>query len=163
VRLDSRAGRAVQKVAASPLFAKVAPPVVTRVDRLVHRLTGGRHILGEGLVPTLVLTTVGAKTGARRVVPLGCIPDGEVIYLVGSNFGRREHPAWTANLRKTPRATVSFEGRTFEVDATLLSAEEKAAVWPKLLAVWPNYDLYTERSGRDLRVFRLEPTDPPAP
>jgi deazaflavin-dependent oxidoreductase (nitroreductase family) len=156
VRLDSRAGQAVQKVAASALFAKVAPPVITRIDRLVHRLTGGRHILGEGLVPTLVLTTVGAKTGEPRVVPLGCIPDGNVIFLVGSNFGRARHPDWTANLRKTPQATVSFQGRTFEVVATLLSPEEKAAVWPKLLSVWPNYDLYTERSGRDLRVFRLE-------
>jgi deazaflavin-dependent oxidoreductase (nitroreductase family) len=156
VRLDSRAGRAVQKVAASPLFAKVAPPVVTRLDRLVHRVTGGRRILGQGLVPTLVLTARGAKSGEPRTVPLACVPDGDVIYLVGSNFGRERHPAWTGNLLKHPRATVSFEGRTFDVEASLLGPDEKAAVWPTLRAVWPNYDVYTERSGRDLRVFRLE-------
>ena len=56
---------------------------------------------------------------------------------------------------RTPQATVSFEGRTFDVEAWLLGPDEKAAVWPKLRAVWPNYDVYTERSGRDLRVFRL--------
>lgn len=156
MRLESRAGRAVQKLAGSPLFAKVAPSVITPVDRLVHRLTGGRHILSEGLVPTLVLTAIGARSGEPRTVPLACVPDDDVIYLVGSNFGREEHPAWTANLLRNPRATVSFEGRTFPVEASLLGVEEKAAVWPKLRAVWPNYDVYTERSGRDLRVFRLD-------
>ena len=58
---------------------------------------------------------------------------------------------------------MSFEGRTLEVDATLLGSEEKAAIWPKLLSVWPNYDLYTERSGRDLRVLRLEPVEEATP
>ena len=41
--------------------------------------------------------------------------------------------------------------------AHLLSAQEKAELWPRLVKFWPNYDTYTERSGRDLRVFRLDP------
>ena len=77
---------------------------------------------------------------------------------MGSNFGREQHPAWTANLRANPEAAVTFRGRTLPVRATLLDADEKAAVWPRLTAVWPNYDRYTEVSGRDLRVFRLVPT-----
>jgi hypothetical protein len=43
------------------------------------------------------------------------------------------------------------------VKAHLLDADERAAIWPQLLKVWPNYDTYVERSGRELRVFRLEP------
>ena len=52
---------------------------------------------------------------------------------------------------------VSFKGKKTAVRAHLLTAEEKAEEWPRLTKFWPNYDVYTERSGRDLRVFRLDP------
>jgi deazaflavin-dependent oxidoreductase (nitroreductase family) len=156
MRVDGAIGKTVQKVAGSPLFAKVAPPIITPLDRIVHKLSGGRFIMSRGLVPTVVLTTTGAKTGQPRIVPLACCPDGDVIYLVGSNFGRENHPAWSGNLIKNPDAEVSFKGEQFGVVAHLLSDEEKAEVWPKLLKIWPTYDRYVERSGRNLRVFRLE-------
>lgn len=157
MRVDGPVGRAVQKVAGSPLFSKVAPPIITPLDRFLHRISGGRVMLSRGLVPILVLTTTGARSGQARTVPLACFPDGDGFYLVGSNFGREHHPAWSGNLLKTPRAEVSFEGRDFSVEARLLSDEEKAEVWPRLLDIWPTYDRYVERSGRNLRVFRLEP------
>jgi deazaflavin-dependent oxidoreductase (nitroreductase family) len=157
MRVDGPVGRAVQKVAGSPLFSKVAPPIITPLDRFLHRISGGRVMLSRGLVPILVLTTTGAKSGQPRTVPLACFPDGDGFYLVGSNFGREHHPAWSGNLLKTPRAEVSFEGRDFPVEARLLSDEEKAEVWPRLLDIWPTYDRYVERSGRNLRVFRLDP------
>lgn len=78
---------------------------------------------------------------------------------MGSNFGTDKHPAWSGNLLTNPEATVSFRGRRRPMKAQLLSAEEKAMVWPRLLTVWPTYDSYVERSGRDLRVFRLEPQE----
>ena len=57
----------------------------------------------------------------------------------------------------TPRARASFAGRDYEVEAHLLTAAEKAETWPRLVGAWPAYDVYVERSGRDLRVFRLSP------
>jgi deazaflavin-dependent oxidoreductase (nitroreductase family) len=108
------------------------------------------------MVNTLVLTTTGAKSGQPRTVPIACFPEGDALYVVGSNFGREKHPGWTANLLKHPRASGSFAGRKLELQAHLLSAEEKAAVWPMLTEKWPNFDVYADRSGRDLRVFRLE-------
>jgi len=155
MRVDGPVGRAMQKMAGSPLFAKIAPPIITPIDRFLHKVTGGRVITSRGLLPSLMLTTTGAKSGEPRDVPLACVPDGDVIYLVGSNFGREKHPAWTGNLLKTPRASVSFGGEQFDVDAEHLSADAKAGVWPKLVEVWPTYDRYVERSGRDIRVFRL--------
>ncbi len=149
------------KLSATRAFAKVAPPIVTNLDRAVYKVSGGRWVLtsSKDVLPILMLITVGAKTGEQRRAPLATIPDGDVLYLVGSNFGREKHPAWTGNLLKTPQATVTYEKETFPVTATLLGPDEKAAVWPKLLAKWPNYDGYQERSGRDIRVFRLERTD----
>ena len=147
-------------MAGGATFAKIGPSVVPRLDRALHRLTGGRVILSGGMVPSLMLTTTGAKTGQARKTPLATMPYDGTLYVVGSNFGREHHPAWSGNLIKTPRAHVSFKGEDFEVDAHLLSPEEKATLWPELLKTWPTYDRYVERSGRDLRVFRLERVRP---
>ena len=157
VSQDGVVGRSVMRMASSPAFARVAPAVVPRLDRLVHKLTGGRTTMSADMVPTVILTTTGSRSGEPRVVPLACVPDGDDLYVVGSNYGREKHPAWTANLMATPRARASFGGRDYDVDAHLLTAGEKAEAWPQLIAAWPVYDDDTERSGRDLRVFRLTP------
>jgi deazaflavin-dependent oxidoreductase (nitroreductase family) len=155
---SSRVGRLVTAAAGTRVFARVGPAVVPRLDRLMHRLSGGRVVLSAGMTPSLMLTTTGAKTGLRRTTPLATQPDGGSWYVVGSNFGRQSHPAWSANLIANPEAEITFKRRTIPVKAHLLTAEEKAEIWPGLLRLWPNYDVYTDRSGRDLRVFRLDPT-----
>lgn len=154
---DHPVSRAVRKVATSRAFRTVGPKVVPPLDRAIHRATRGRLSLGGAMVPTLVLTTTGRRSGLPRETPLACVPDGDGWLVVGSNFGKPHHPAWTANLLADPAATVAYKGRTTQVRAELLSPEEKATVWPRLLAVWPAYDDYVEASGRDLRVFRLTP------
>ena len=150
-------GRLVQSLARRKAFSVVALRVAPKVDRFLSRASGGRLLMSQLLVTTIMLTTTGAKTGLPRESPLATLPDGDAFYVVGSNFGTEKHPAWSGNLLKNPRATVTYRGRAIEVVARLLTAEEKAAVWPRLLTVWPTYDTYVERSGRDLRVFRLEP------
>jgi deazaflavin-dependent oxidoreductase (nitroreductase family) len=158
VDVKSPVGRVTQWVAASSGFRVVGPKVVPPLDRLLSRVTGGRVVLSAAMVPSLVLETTGAKSGQRRTTPLACLPEDDGSFLVvGSNFGREPHPGWTANLKAKPEATATFRGREIPVTATLLDTEQKAEVWPRLTAVWPNYDRYTEVSGRDLRVFRLVP------
>lgn len=155
--MDSALGRAVVKMAGRKTFMRVGPKVVPHVDRFLHRVTGGRVIMSGGMLPSLVLTTTGAKTGQKRTTPLATKPEDGGWYVVGSNFGQEKHPAWTANLIANPDASVSFRGKDTPVTARLLTAEEKAETWPRLVKFWPNYDVYVERSGRDLRVFRLDP------
>lgn len=150
-------GRAVQWVAGSPTFAAIAPSIIPPLDRAISRATGGRVVLSAGMVPSMVLVTTGARTGAQREAPLATIPDGDGFYVVGSNFGREAHPAWTHNLLANPEALVVFQGRRIPVTARLLDPEEKEAVWPKLTGVWATYDRYQDRVDRDLRVFRLDP------
>lgn len=157
--VDHPVSRAVRRVATSRGFRRLAPHVVPPLDRAVHRLTGGRVSVSQAIVPSLVLTTTGRRSGLPRQTPLACLPDGDRRwYVVGSNFGKPHHPAWTANLLADPEATVEVRGRSVPVRATLLADDEKAEVWPRLLAVWPAYDDYTALSGRDLRVFRLDAT-----
>jgi deazaflavin-dependent oxidoreductase (nitroreductase family) len=150
-------GRLVQRLAQQPRFSLVALRIAPRLDRLAHRVSGGRLVVSQLLVPTLVLTTTGAKSGLPRESPLATLVDGDAYYVVGSNFGTEKHPAWTGNLMKNPDAVVTYRGRRTPVRARLLTDDEKAAIWPRLLTVWPTYDSYVERSGRNIRVFRLEP------
>jgi deazaflavin-dependent oxidoreductase (nitroreductase family) len=156
VKLDSRLGRLVQRAAQTSSFSPIALKAAPAMDLVISRLSRGRFTMTSLIVPTLVLTTTGAKTGQPRTTPLATMPDGDgMFYVVGSNFGTERHPAWTGNLLKTPKATVVYGGSKMRVDAHLLSDEEKASVWPRLTKVWPTYDTYVQKSGRNLRVFRL--------
>lgn len=160
--VDGPIGRTTRKVATSAAFRKVGPKVVPPLDKALHRVTGGRVILSRALVPSLVLTTTGKKSGLPRSSPLACVPDDEGgWWVVGSNFGQEKHPAWTANLLTTPDASVSYGGSkvSTKVRADLLDDGAKAEVWPRLTAVWPAYDNYVQSSGRNIRVFHLVPVE----
>jgi deazaflavin-dependent oxidoreductase (nitroreductase family) len=149
--------RLVQKVSSTPGFARVAPHVVPALDRAVHRLTRGKVLLSAQMLPGLILTATGAKSGRARRTPLACMPEdgGRSWILVGSNFGRTGHPAWTHNLLAHPDAEVSWKGRDIPVRARLLEGEERAAVWQTALAFWPPYATYQARVEREIRVFRI--------
>ena len=156
-RAESAIGRAVQKLATTRAFAATGSKIFPPIDRLMSRISGGRVVLSASLVPSLVLTTTGAKTGQPRKAPIATLPVDDGFLVVGSNFGKEHHPAWTANLIANPDATVTYKGEDSPVVARLLDADQKAEVWPDLLRIWPAWTNYTERSGRDLRVFKLTP------
>ncbi|MEU4578901.1 nitroreductase family deazaflavin-dependent oxidoreductase [Nonomuraea sp. ATR24] len=148
-----------QKLAGSAWFSQAGPRLMRAFDPVARRLAGSR-MTERGRIPALLLTTTGAKSGLPRAVPLACLPEpGGALLVVGSNFGGPRHPAWTANLLARPQATVRFGGREFPVTASLLTGAERAEAWPRLVAHQAVYARYTERSGRELRVFRLIPTD----
>ncbi|MCB5167563.1 nitroreductase family deazaflavin-dependent oxidoreductase [Streptomyces bambusae] len=150
--------RLMQKVSSTMLFAKIAPHFIPAVDRTVHRLTRGKVLLSARMLPGVVLTARGAKTGEPRTTPLACMPEeGTGTWLlIGSNFGRPGHPAWTANLLKNPDAEVSWQGRDIPVRARLLAGEERAEAWRAVLRFWPPYATYQARIDREIRLFRLE-------
>ena len=159
VDVDGTYGRIVQKVAGSPAFARIGPKVIPPLDRTLHRLTGGRVILSRALLPGLVLTTTGRKSGLPRESPLMCVPEPEGTWLVlGSNFGQTHHPAWTGNLLAQPRASISYGREDIEVDAELLEGEARAEAWDRARVIWPTFDRYAERAEREIRVFRLHRT-----
>ncbi|MFJ5847651.1 nitroreductase family deazaflavin-dependent oxidoreductase [Streptomyces sp. NPDC092903] len=159
--------RLVQKVSSTRAFARIAPHVVPAMDRAVHRLTRGKVLLSAQMLPGVVLTVPGARSGQLRTTPLACMPVGRDggtggWVLVGSNFGRSGHPAWTANLLAHPEAAViSWKGVGIPVRARLLAGAERAEVWEAALKFWPPYAAYQARIDREIRLFRLERRDGP--
>ena len=69
--------RAVQKVSSTRGFAKVAPHVIPALDRAVHRLTRGKVLLSAQMLPGVILTSTGARSGLPRRAPLACMPEEE--------------------------------------------------------------------------------------
>ncbi|MCX4233686.1 nitroreductase family deazaflavin-dependent oxidoreductase [Streptomyces ortus] len=160
--------RLVQRVSSTRGFAKVAPHVVPALDRAVHRLTRGKVLLSAQMLPGVILTARGARSGLPRRTPLACMPEGPTgkgagggedsvgsWILIGSNFGRTDHPAWTANLLAHPDAEINWRGRDIPVTARLLAGAERDAVWRALLAFWPPYATYQARVEREIRLFRI--------
>ncbi|MFF4689462.1 nitroreductase family deazaflavin-dependent oxidoreductase [Streptomyces sp. NPDC001307] len=149
--------RMVQKVSSTRGFAKVAPHVIPALDRAVHRLTGGRYLLSTQMLPGVILTSTGARSGLPRRTPLACMPEGDGTswLLVGSNFGRPGHPAWSHNLLAHPDAVISWKGRDVPVTARLLTGQERARAWTALLEFWPPYATYQARVTREIRLFRI--------
>ncbi|MFE7129999.1 nitroreductase family deazaflavin-dependent oxidoreductase [Streptomyces sp. NPDC057638] len=153
---QTRTVRIVRRVSSSRPFARVAPVVLPPLDRALHRLTRGRVLLSAALLPSLLLTVPGARTGLPRTTPLAALPEPPDSWLlIGSNFGRPAHPVWTANLLAHPDAEVSWHGETVPVRARLLAGEERAEAWRRLVVFWPPYATYQARVSREIRVFRV--------
>lgn len=137
----------------------VGPKVLTPVDRVLHRLTGGRVIASDLLFETLVLTTTGRRTGQPRTTPLARLDLDGTPVVIASNFGRPSHPAWSLNLLADPHATLEEGGRARPVVARRLAPDEADRVWPQAIALWSGYRTYRETTDgvRDIRMFALEP------
>ena len=139
-------------------FRVIGPHVIPRFHRLLNRLTRGRTLLDSTTQPMLMLNSIGAKTGQTRQTPLGAVPLEEGRFLVvGSNFARDHHPAWTANLLANPDAEIVFRGKQKPVRARLLSGAERLARWQTAVAWYPLWNRYETMTDRELRLFLLEP------
>lgn len=140
-------------------FRRYGPRMMPPLERFASFVTRGRRgPLSGAVVPSLVLHTVGAKSGEPRESALMCCPvDDGTILVTGSNFARPEHPAWTWNLLAHPDVEIDFRGERRQVRAELVGDDEREAVWRALEAQWPGYRGYERSSGRVLRIFRLVP------
>jgi deazaflavin-dependent oxidoreductase (nitroreductase family) len=77
--------------------------------------------------------------------------------VVASNYGRSEHPDWSTNLLTNPTASIERDSQVLEVQARLLSEDEKQQVWPDLLRLFGGWQQYEDETQRSIRVFLLEP------
>jgi deazaflavin-dependent oxidoreductase (nitroreductase family) len=124
------------------------------VERYVASDGADGHIWGEG-VPTLLLTTVGRRSGQARRTPLIYGRDGDRYLIVASKGGADAPPAWYVNLVANPHVRLQVGAEKFDATAQAASAEEKARLWPVMTAIWPAYDDYQKKTARDIPVVIL--------
>ncbi|UOE44841.1 nitroreductase family deazaflavin-dependent oxidoreductase [Agromyces larvae] len=150
--------RIVAPLSRTRVFRRIAPVLLPVFERLVSWVSGGRAQVSGLLVPSLVLRSVGAKSGAPRETVLMYTPDGEGRAIVaGTSFARERHPAWTYNLLAHPDAEITVRERRLAVVATLIPDDERDAAWARIERQWPGYRSYERESGRVVRLFRLRP------
>jgi len=129
-------------------------------DRPVLYLSRGRYSLTSLLagLPVVTVTTVGAKSGQPRTLPLVAIPDDENVILIASNFGQKHHPAWYYNLHAHPQVQLTYEGHTVAYTARETSGGERERCWQRAVDLYSGYTCYKERAGqRQIGVFFLTP------
>lgn len=128
--------------------------VVWKLDPHLLRLTRGR--LGMGLVlPTALLETRGAKSGAVRRNAVIYFHDGERVTIVASRAGDVRHPGWFHNLRAHPDVTLGG----VPLRATVVSDEaERERLWKladRVFAPYAQYRRDAARANRTIPIVQL--------
>ncbi|GAB2895861.1 nitroreductase/quinone reductase family protein [Streptomyces mayteni] len=112
----------------------------------------------------LLLTTTGARSGARHTTPLGYLPDGgERILVIASAAGAPRHPGWYHNLLADPLVTVEDGVFTYQAEATVLAGAERDLVFARAVEADPGWAEYQAGTSRVLPVVALRPTGAATP
>ena len=157
-----------KKLAASNFGIWFFAPLLHHLDAAVLGLTGGRRTL-SGLVtgvPTVVVTTTGARTGKSRTLTLLRVPDEtnpRVFAVIATNWARPRLPGWYLNLKANPRAVCSIDGRTGTYTAHEAGGAEYDRFWKGAVAIFPGYLGYKRRLAdrRHIPIMVMQPDESP--
>jgi deazaflavin-dependent oxidoreductase (nitroreductase family) len=122
-----------------------------------YRRSGGRIGGSWKGAPILVLHHVGRRSRQSRETPLLYLEDGEDMVIVASRGGSDAPPAWWLNLEAEPRATVEVGPWRREVTARTATPEERERLWPRVVAMYSDYETYRRRTDREIPLVILEP------
>src|SRR5260370_8917400 len=146
-------------------LADIGFKTVTQVHRTIVHLPGGR-VLGSAFgMPVVELHTVGRKSGLPRSTMLTApVIDGDRIVLVASKGGDDRDPDWYRNLLAHPEIELTVGGQRRPMRARRASPEEKAELWPRVVAAYRAYGGRPHPTRRDIplgsRGARRTPPDP---
>ncbi len=143
--------RSYAALSSTRLGRLISAKVMWKVDPYLLRATRGH--LGMGLVlPTALLETRGAKSGAVRRNAVIYFHDGEKVTIVASKAGAEKHPAWFHNLRAHP--DVTFGG--IPMRAAVVSEEsERERIWRLADRVFAPYATYRDEAAKANRAIPI--------
>ncbi|MFF4750784.1 nitroreductase/quinone reductase family protein [Streptomyces sp. NPDC001270] len=104
----------------------------------------------------LLLTTTGARTGARHTTPVGYLPDGDGrVLVIASAGGSPRHPDWYRNLLAHPRVTVESGVFTYEAEAVVLRDAERDEAFARAVEADQGWAAYQAKTDRVIPVVAL--------
>jgi deazaflavin-dependent oxidoreductase (nitroreductase family) len=112
---------------------------------------------GNGSVHTLLLVTLGRKTGRAQTLPIGYTKTDAGYVIAGSKGGAPKHPAWYLNLVANPDVSVQLKSDRFEARARVVEGRERDVLWAMLVSATPEFEQYQAGVERQIPVVVLEP------
>jgi deazaflavin-dependent oxidoreductase (nitroreductase family) len=126
--------------------------------RGILAVTRGRVGWSLGKLQMVELHTTGRNSGRRRSIMLmSPIHDSGRYLLVASKGGDDRHPLWYLNLVANPEVELTVRGVTKPMLARPATPAERAELWPRIVAAYPNYGHYQDRTSREIPVVICEP------
>lgn len=143
-----------------PLHGEYAPGTSewARVQAEKFEATEGQEANTLRGRPIIVLTTVGAQTGALRKTALMRVEHEGRYAVVASKGGAPEPPKWYWNLRKNPAVELQDGSHKRDYVAREVEGGERSEWWERAVEAWPDYANYQKKTDRQIAVFVLEPT-----
>jgi deazaflavin-dependent oxidoreductase (nitroreductase family) len=111
---------------------------------------------GKGMVPTLLLTTTGRKSGRRLTLPLIFGRSGDDYVVVASKGGAPANPAWYLNLEAHPDVEVQVKADQFKSRARTAQGAERARLWQQMVAIYGPYESYQKKTSREIPLVVLK-------
>src|SRR5690349_3766716 len=142
-----------------PLSGEYAPSPLdwSRENAEKYMESGGTEGIEMKGKPVVLLTTVGAKTGKLRKIPLMRVEHNGEYAIVASLGGAPRNPVWYYNVAANPRVELQDGPVTGDYDAREVFCEEKAQWWERAVDAFPYYAEYQEKTDRQIPVFVLTP------
>ena len=112
---------------------------------------------GPGLLPTLLLSTTGRKSGRTSVLPLIYKKVGSGFVIIASKGGAPAHPAWYLNLVANPDCEIQVAHDHYRVTARTAEGDERETMWQQLAEIYPPYNDYQAATTRKIPVVVLDP------
>jgi deazaflavin-dependent oxidoreductase (nitroreductase family) len=115
---------------------------------------------GPGVLPTLLLTTTGRRSGEPRTLPLIYGTTGDSYVIVASKGGMPNHPVWFLNLEANPECNLQIAKRHLSARARVATGVERERIWQEMAVLYPPYDEYQKTAGdRVIPVVVLDPVE----
>jgi F420H(2)-dependent quinone reductase len=135
---------------------------VLALHDMIYQQTGGwiGHRV-PGAPPSLLLHTVGAKTGQPRTTSLTYARDGDAYLIVASNAGADRYPGWYHNLRKHPDCEINIGPKRFALTARRITPDDSdyQRLWQLVNKNNANrYKGYQSKTSRPMMIFVLTPS-----
>lgn len=120
-----------------------------------YRANGGKLSGQLANSHLLLLTTIGARSGMERTIPLGYGRDGERLIVVAANAGAPAHPDWYHNLLAHPTVTVELDGERFQARASVLTGEERERLVARQAEIVPWLAAQQQKTERQIPLVAL--------
>lgn len=125
--------------------------------RTVLTLSGKRLLAKPFGMPLVELHTIGRKSGLPRSCYLTTpVHDANRVVLVASKGGDDRNPDWYRNLLSHPDAELVINDDRRKIHARTANPDEKAELWPQIVASYQGYANYQRRTSRDIPVVICE-------